>query len=89
MATTTLHISLPEELKRYVQERTAAEAFSNPSDYVRTLIREDRKRKAADHLETLLLEGLGSGEPVALDEADWASMRAEVEARLAGKPKTA
>jgi antitoxin ParD1/3/4 len=89
MATTTLHISLPEELKRYVQERTAAEAFSNPSDYIRTLIREDRKRKAEDHLEALLLEGLGSGEPAPLDDEEWTSMREEVEAKMAGSPKTA
>jgi len=34
MATTSLHISLPEELKSYVQERVTAEAYSNPSDYV-------------------------------------------------------
>jgi antitoxin ParD1/3/4 len=89
MATTTLHISLPEELKRYVQERVAADAFSNPSDFVRSLIREDRRRQAQEHLEGLLLEGLDSGEPVPLDEAEWASLRQEVEARMAAKPGTA
>jgi antitoxin ParD1/3/4 len=89
MATTTLHISLPEELKRYVQERVAAEAYSNPSDFVRALIREDRRRRAQEHLEALLLEGLDSGEPAPLDEAEWARLRQEVEARLAARPGAA
>jgi antitoxin ParD1/3/4 len=89
MATTTLHISLPEELKRYVQERVVAEAYSNPSDFVRALIREDRKRRGQEHLEALLLEGLDSGEALPLDDAEWASVRQEVEAGIAGKPGSA
>lgn len=83
MATTTLHISLPEELKRYVQERVAAEAYSNPSDFVRSLIREDRRRRGQERLEALLLEGVESGEALPLDEAEWSAIRQEVEARMA------
>jgi antitoxin ParD1/3/4 len=44
MANTSMNVSLPEALKEYVQERVAQGAFSNPSDYVRALIHEDRKR---------------------------------------------
>ena len=89
MATTTLHISLPEELKRYVQERVAAEAYSNPSDFVRALIREDRKRRGQEHLEALLLEGLESGEAEPLDGAEWTSIRDEVEKGIATKRDSA
>ncbi|SUS07766.1 Transcriptional regulator [uncultured Defluviicoccus sp.] len=89
MATTTLHISLPEELKRYVQERVAAEAYSNPSDFVRALIREDRKRRGQEHLEALLLEGLESGEAQPLDEAEWASVRQEIEEGIAAQRRSA
>lgn len=45
MATTSLHISLSDALKDYVTERVKAGAFSNPSDYVRALIRADRERQ--------------------------------------------
>ena len=89
MATTTLHISLPEELKRYVQERVVAEAYSNPSDFVRALIREDRKRRSQEHLEALLLEGLESGAAQPLDEAEWASVRQEVEEGIAAQRRSA
>jgi antitoxin ParD1/3/4 len=74
MANTSMNVSLPEALKDYVQERVAQGAFSNPSDYIRALIREDRKRQAEARLEALLLEGLDSGpaEPI-----DWPAVREE------------
>ena len=43
MSTTTLHISLPEALKEFALKRVEDGAYSNPSDYVRTLIRADRE----------------------------------------------
>lgn len=50
MTTSTMNISLPEALKRYVRERSKAANYSNPSDYVRSLIREDQRRQAAESL---------------------------------------
>jgi antitoxin ParD1/3/4 len=44
MSTTTLHISLPETLKEFALKRVEDGAYSNPSDYVRTLIRADWQR---------------------------------------------
>src|SRR6476659_3011694 len=61
MANTSMNVSLPEALKDYVQERVAEGTFSNPSDYVRALIREDRKRRAEERLDELLMEGINSG----------------------------
>ena len=45
MTTTSLHISLPDTLKDFALKRVEEGAFSNPSDYVRTLIRADRERQ--------------------------------------------
>ena len=45
-----MNISLPEALKRFVKERTKGANYSNPSDYVRSLIREDQRRHAATSL---------------------------------------
>jgi antitoxin ParD1/3/4 len=89
MATTTLHISLPEELKRYVQERVTADGYSNPSDFVRALIREDRRRRAQEHVEGLLIAGLDSGEARPLDDSEWSSIRQEVETEIASKRRSA
>lgn len=59
--TTTLHISLPQALKRYVKKRISEKQYSNASDYVRSLIRDDQTRRDEDRLERMLIEGLGSG----------------------------
>ncbi len=78
---TTMNISLSEDLKDYVAERVKSESFSNASDYIRSLIREDQRRRGIDRLEQDLLEGLNTGGEQALDAAVWRSIRAEARAR--------
>jgi antitoxin ParD1/3/4 len=73
MADTNLNVSLPEALEAYVQERVAEGGYSDPSDFVRTLIREHMQRHGQEQLEALLLEGMDSGEPEPLD---WEAVRA-------------
>lgn len=59
MASTSLHVTLPEALEAYVAERVKAGGFSDPGDYVRALIREDQERKArVDTLRRDLQVGL-------------------------------
>ncbi len=82
MPNTSMNVSLPEALKEYVLKRVAEGTFSNPSDYVRALIREDMQR-AADRIEELLLEGINSGPPEPMTEKDWAHIRSEAR-RIAG-----
>jgi Arc/MetJ-type ribon-helix-helix transcriptional regulator len=41
----TLHISLSEQLKAFVQTNTLRRGFSNYSDYIRHLIRDERKKE--------------------------------------------
>jgi antitoxin ParD1/3/4 len=81
MAMTSMNISLPEELKQYVEAQTKA-GYSTPSEYVRELIREDQKRRAQQRVEELLLAGLNSGEPVVGDEKFWSDLRAEAVAQM-------
>jgi antitoxin ParD1/3/4 len=40
----TMNISLPDEMKQWVEEQTAGGTYANASDYVRDLIRKDRLR---------------------------------------------
>ena len=75
---TSMNISLPDSLKDYVKQRVAQRHYSNPSDYIRALIREDKIHAAEEDLERLLLEGLESGEPVPLDDAFWNKKRARL-----------
>ena len=62
MTTTNVNISLSDTLKNKMQERVSDGAFSNPSDYVRHLIRSDIE-KQAEHQELLALikAGVDSG----------------------------
>jgi antitoxin ParD1/3/4 len=58
----TMNISLPDELKDFVEEQVADKGYGTSSEYVRELIRKERDRQ---RLRGLLLEGARStpGEP--------------------------
>ena len=72
MPSTTLNISLPMPLKRFVEKQTASEGYTSASEYIRELIRAARRRQARGHqLETLLLEGIESGSCIEVDDAYW------------------
>ena len=45
--TSSLHVSLPDEMRAYVDLRTnGTQAFTTPSEYVRALIRSDMEKEA-------------------------------------------
>lgn len=73
----SMSISLPQQLKEYVKERAEQGLFGTPSDYIRDLIREDLKRHEQERLESLLLEGLASGESIPMTKEEWKKLRAE------------
>jgi len=45
---TTMNISLPENLKEFVESVIAKDGYGTASEYVRELIREDEKRRAQE-----------------------------------------
>ncbi len=73
----TMNISLPDQLKEFVEIQVGSGRYSSVSEYVRDLIRDDEKRKAQGQLEALLLEGIQGSEPTAMTRQDWADIRAE------------
>ncbi len=75
---TTMNVSLPEELKTFVDERVGSDGYGSTSEYVRDLIRRDRERK---HLRTLILEGADSGPGVTADSEYFASARDRIQSR--------
>ena len=77
---TTVTISLPESLKEFIEAQVAKEGFGTVSEYFRALIRDDRKRKGQETLETMLLEGLQS-EASEMTAKDWQDIRNEVRKR--------
>ena len=58
----TMNISLPDQLRAFVDQQVATGRFANASDYVRDLIRDDQERaKGLAELQELIREGLDSG----------------------------
>lgn len=68
----TMNVSLPDALKRFVDDQVSAGDYASSSEYVRELLRRERDRI---HLRSLVLEGASS--PIAghADAQYFASLR--------------
>ena len=70
----TMNISLPDQMKDWVEMQTENGQYANASDYVRDLIRHDReKREKIMALQEKIDEGLASGPAQAFDYAAFKS----------------
>jgi antitoxin ParD1/3/4 len=79
---TTMNVSLPDTLRDYIEQQVKTGGYGSSSEYIRDLIRQDQKRKAQEHLQTLLLEGLDSGEALPMSDRDWTEIRQAVQDKL-------
>lgn len=76
---TTMNVSLPEEMKRWVEDQGKTGRFGNSSDYVRDLIRRDQQRQAKiAHLQRLIDEGIHSG----VSETSMADLRNSARSKI-------
>lgn len=58
----TMNISLPDQMKEWVEQQVATGRYANVSDFMRDLIREDHERAAAiDELRKIVEEADASG----------------------------
>lgn len=73
---TTMNISLPEEMKAFIDAQLTREGFDSASEYLRSLIRDAQRCQAKQELEAKLLEGL-EGPATEMTRADWESLRRE------------
>ena len=72
-----MNVSLPDELKTFVDERVERDGYGSNSEYVRELIRRDQDRL---WLRQLLLDGLDSESGPVADDAYFAALRDRVRA---------
>lgn len=71
-----MNISLPEELKTFVDQQVSGGGYTSTSEYVRELLRRERDR---EKLRGLLLEGMNSPlSDVVADKAYFDGLRARV-----------
>ena len=80
---TTMNISLPDEMKAFIEAQMSKEGYASASEFLRTLIREEQRRRAKRELEAKLLEGL-QGPAVEMTADDWDSIMQEAAQRHAG-----
>ncbi len=71
----TMNVSIPDSMKEWVERQAEEGRFSNSSDYIRALIRQDREQQQAIAiLQAAIDEGLSSG-PATPFDADAFKMR--------------
>ena len=68
----TMNVSLPEELKSYVDEQVDDGGYGSTSEYVRDLIRRDKDRQ---QLRRVLLDGASSTPGPIADASYFGSLR--------------
>jgi len=58
----TMNVSLPEQMRSWVEENVKSGRYANASDYVRDLIRKDKDRGIGiEQIQALITEGINSG----------------------------
>ena len=80
-----MNISLPDEMRLWVEDEVKGGGFSNPSEYFRQLVREAKVRKEQTckkaELAALLSEGIESGAQPMTSEW-WSDLLQEVDGEL-------
>ena len=78
---TTMNISLPDDMKAFIEALMSQDGYASASEYLRALIRDDQKRRARQALEAKLLEGL-QGPTTVMNREDWDSIEREAQERF-------
>lgn len=74
-----LNISLPDQLQSFVEEQAKALGYDSTNEYVYQLIMREQERVAQqEQIESLLLEGLDSGDPIEATDDWWEQKRARL-----------
>ena len=82
----TMNVSLPDQMKEWVEAQTKSGKYGNASDYVRDLIRRDQERAdAREKLQQMVDEALASGISDMTREQLLARMREKAKAAVSHK----
>ena len=75
---TSMNISLPKPLRKWVDQIVAKAGYGTASEYIRELVRADQRRRArkTQTLEEMLIEGMESGESFEVNDEWWEKKKA-------------
>ena len=77
----TMNVSLPKELKQWVDNQVKAGGYGTASEYLRDVLRRARERQARRSIDEKLIEALESPS-VEMNAKDWASIRRAAKAAV-------
>lgn len=72
----TLNLLLPDSIKKFIDEQVAIGGYTNATEYILHLIRQEQAR--ATRVESLLLAGLDSGDPIEITDDWWEQKRTQL-----------
>ena len=78
----TMTISLPDPLRQFVEAEVVTGNYGSASELFREMVRERQKQKVQARLESLLLVGLESGEPIEVTKEYLEQRRQDLRAKL-------
>jgi antitoxin ParD1/3/4 len=76
-----MNISLPPDLKKWVDKQVETGGFGTASEFMRDMIRRARDRQLRRDIDAMLLEAVESGATVTMDGKDWQEIRRTAKAR--------
>jgi antitoxin ParD1/3/4 len=71
----TMNISLPENLKEFVESQVQSGDYSSVSEFMRALVRREQRDREREQLELRILEGLSSGDATEVSLEMWNLLR--------------
>jgi antitoxin ParD1/3/4 len=75
-----LNISLPTQIIDFIKRQAISDGFNTPSEYVSHIILREQERLAQQQrIESLLIEGLDSGNSIEATDDWWNSKRADLD----------
>ena len=78
----TLNISIPDNMRQWINSQAEGGKYTSASDYLRDLVRTDQRTK--EELDNMLLKGIESGTAVEPDAAYWADKRKSLQSKTEG-----
>ena len=81
-----MNVTLPDSLRNWIETQATMTGHSSADGYVETVLRAEQTRLHRE-IDSKLLAGLASGEPIEVNEAFWAERRRVLQERLANHKK--
>ena len=83
----TMNVSLPQPLKRYVDDKVSSGVYGSASEFVREVIRQryeqdQQRQEAKQALAAKLLQGLESGKPARFSKQHFQAKKAALKRRF-------